>query len=151
MPERKPTTPSSTSPQGRKDASTVLVIDDNPTVTRALTSILDHAGYQVAPCHSGQEALNYAASEPPAAALIDIHLPDISGLELSQKLRDRFGPGWPIIVVSGDTSMENLRSLNRVGASYFISKPFNPERLLQRLHELVAATVPSPEPCDGKE
>ena len=68
--------------------------------------------------------------------MVDIHLPDISGLVLSSKLRERFGPGRPIIILSGDASMENLRSLSHVGATYFISKPFNSQHLIDRLREL---------------
>jgi DNA-binding response OmpR family regulator len=118
-------------------APSVLVVDDSPLVTRALARILSDEGYQPAVCHSGQEALVYIRDHAPAAAVLDIHLPDLSGLVLSSKLRERLGAGPPIIILSGDTSMENLRSLPLVGATYFISKPFRTEHLLEKLGELV--------------
>jgi two-component system response regulator MtrA len=119
-------------------SSTVLIVDDSPVVTRALSTILRQEGYQTAVCHTGAEALGYAQSNAPAnAAVVDIHLPDLSGLILTSKLRQHLGPDRPIIILSGDTSMENIRSLPHVGATYFISKPFNPSHLIQRLRELV--------------
>jgi DNA-binding response OmpR family regulator len=69
--------------------------------------------------------------------VLDIHLPDINGLVLANKLRDRLGAEIPIIIVSGDTSMETIKSLSHVGATYFFSKPVNPNVLVQRLKELV--------------
>ena len=65
--------------------------------------------------------------------MVDVHLPDMNGLILSQKLREQLGPEAPIIVLSGDTSMETLNSLSLVGATYFFSKPVNSEQLLDRI------------------
>jgi DNA-binding response OmpR family regulator len=120
---------------------TVLVIDDNPVVTRALATILRQEGYHPELFHCGADALAYIEqNRPAAAAIVDIHLPDLSGLILSSKLREHYGPEKPIIVLSGDTSIENIKSLAYVGATYFISKPFNPERLVEQLKELVLTT-----------
>ena len=113
----------------------ILVVDDNQNVTRALSFLLKDAGYRPVVFHQGQAALAFSRDEIPVAALVDIHLPDINGLVLSQKLRDQFGPDVPIIVLSGDTSMENLKSLPHVGATYFFSKPVNSASLLERLKE----------------
>ena len=86
----------------------------------------------------GSAALEAAEREKPAAVLLDIHLPDLSGLILAQKLRSIMGPDRPIIMVSGDTSMETLNSLSHVGATYFFSKPMNVGSLLERLKEWLA-------------
>lgn len=117
-------------------APEVLIVDDSPVVTKALARILRDEGYETAVCHTGEEALAYVRSHRPAAAVLDIHLPDLSGLVLSAKIREQLGEGPPIIILSGDASMENLRSLPHVGATYFISKPFNTEHLLEKLGEL---------------
>src|SRR3954470_18549453 len=117
----------------------VLVVDDNEMVAHALGNLLSHEGWRVQICYNGLDALREVECEVLAAAVVDIHLPDISGLVLTAKLRDRYGPKLPIIVLSGDTSMENLRSLPHVGASYFISKPFNSEHLVERLREFSGA------------
>src|SRR5207253_8203234 len=114
-----------------------LIVDDNANVTRALSTFLTGAGYRAIGCHSGTEALATLDSDTPDAAVVDIHLPDISGLILAQKLRDRLGAATPIIVVSGDTSMETLNSLPHVGATYFFSKPLSATMLLQQLRTML--------------
>jgi CheY-like chemotaxis protein len=127
-------------PTQRADSptTTILVVDDNRMVTKALSSLIRDGGYQPIACHSGADALAFAEAEPaPAAAVVDIHLPDINGLILSHKLRERFGAGTPIIVVSGDTSMETIKSLPHVGATYFFPKPVNATLLMGRLKELI--------------
>ena len=117
----------------------VLVVEDNQSVANALAKLLDHEGWRVVLCYNGIDALKQIDCENPAAAVLDIHLPDISGLILSSKLREKFGPKLPIIVLSGDTSMENIRSLVHVGATYFISKPINSEHLVETLRDFAGA------------
>ncbi len=116
---------------------TVLVVDDNERLTRALSTILRNAGYDPIVHHSGTATLAYADGATPAVALIDIHLPDISGLVLAGKLRQKYGPGLPIVIVSGDTSMETINSLPHVGATYFFPKPLRPDHLIERLRDWV--------------
>jgi DNA-binding response OmpR family regulator len=122
--------------------ATILIVDDNENVTRALVGLVQNAGYIGIGCHSGADALASAETTTPAAAVIDVHLPDISGLIVAQKLRERLGPAVPIIVVSGDTSMETLNSLSHVGATHFFSKPLSPVSLLQHLKSLLAGENP---------
>jgi DNA-binding response OmpR family regulator len=119
------------------DPSNILIVDDNQAVTRALSVLVRDAGFRPVACHCGQDALAAIDRMKLSAAVIDIHLPDINGLVLSQKLRERLGPETPIIVVSGDTSMENLRSLQHVGATYFFPKPVNSQHLIEQLKEFV--------------
>ena len=117
----------------------VLVVDDNPNVNKALALLLRRAGFTPIPCHRGADALDYLGrgnGDSLCAAVVDIHLPDISGLILAHKLRDRCGPSTPIIVVSGDTSMETINSLAHIGATYFFSKPVHAAKLVERLKEL---------------
>ncbi len=118
----------------------ILIVDDNQNVTRALVGLVESAGYSGVGCHSGNDALAFAEAQPPAAAVVDVHLPDISGLILAQKLRQRLGPAMPIIIVSGDTSMETLNSLSHVGATYFFSKPLSSALLLKELRRLLPQT-----------
>ena len=119
----------------------ILIVDDSEPTARALAALLGGAGYQAVTAHRGTDALDRASRHEIAAAIVDIHLPDISGLVVSQKLRELFGPDVPIIVLSGDTSMQTLNSLPHVGATYFFSKPVNSNQLLERLREWVS--VPS--------
>ena len=114
---------------------TVLIVDDNEPTAKALAKVLKAAQFETAVSYRGGDAVEYAQRNPVAAAVVDIHLPDISGLVVSQKLRQRLGPSTPIIILSGDTSMEMLNALSHVGATYFFSKPVNSAELVERLQE----------------
>jgi len=115
-------------------AKNVLIVDDDPLVIKAMDLLMSKAGFRPIVCANGTDALHHAKREL-AAAIIDIHLPDINGLELSQQLRDRIGPTTPIIILSGDNSMEIIRALPKTGANYFFSKPVNATALIERLKE----------------
>ena len=115
----------------------VLVVEDNFGVANALAAVIRKAGFDATACHCGSDALAHCRTATPVAAVLDIHLPDINGLVLAHKLRDHLGHDIPIIIVSGDTSMETIKSLSHVGATYFFSKPVNPNVLVDRLKELV--------------
>lgn len=116
---------------------TILLVEDNHELSRAMTQLLKREGYETIVASTGQAALKQVADNVPAAAIIDIHLPDIHGLVLSQKLREACGDAMPIIVLSGDNSMEVIKSLSLVGATYFFSKPVQCDKLLQRLSMLL--------------
>jgi DNA-binding response OmpR family regulator len=131
------------SPRGSR-APRILIVDDNEPTARALSILLGRAQYDTAVALRGSDALKLARNGDADdadggfdAAIVDVHLPDISGLLVSQKLRDALGPDVPIIVLSGDTSMTTLNSLPHVGATYFFSKPVNSNLLVQRLREWV--------------
>ena len=114
---------------------TVLIVDDNEPTAKALAKVLGAAHFQTAVSYRGGDAVDYAQHHPISAAVVDIHLPDLSGLVVTQKLRQHLGPATPIIILSGDTSMETLNSLPHVGATYFFSKPVNSAQLIQRLND----------------
>src|SRR5947209_20458022 len=97
----------------------ILIVDDSQATARGLGGLFPGAGFGATTFGEGLAALDFARLHKPAAAVIDIHLPDISGLVLSQRLREILGPSAPIIVLSGDGSMEVLNSLRYVGATHF--------------------------------
>ena len=116
----------------------ILIVDDNQATAKSLAKVLTAAHYQTAVLLRGKDAIDYARDNPCAAAVVDVHLPDINGLVVSQKLREAMGPNAPIIILSGDTSMEVINALPHVGATYFFSKPVNAGQLLERLKEWLA-------------
>lgn len=113
------------------EATRVLVCDDEPQILRALRVILRDAGYEAVSAASGEEALDLAAVRPPAAAILDLMLPDLDGVEVTQRLRE-----WsemPIIVLSavGEEGAK-VRALS-AGADDYVTKPFGPPELVARL------------------
>ena len=127
---------------GKPQPPSILIVDDSSVTARGLCSLFTSGGYQPTSFHEGLTAIEFARAQKPAAALIDIHLPDISGLVLSKELRDILGPAAPIIVLSGDASMEVLNSLPRVGATYFFQKPVNSYLLLKHFHDQLKDSFP---------
>ena len=118
-------------------AQSIAIVDDTQAVTRALTTLLKNQGFAPVAFNDGLSALAYAKENTPRAAIVDIHLPDINGLVLTQQLRDLLGAETPLIILSGDTSMETLNSLPHVGATYFFPKPVQSAQLIERLQEWV--------------
>lgn len=132
----------SLSPQPAAESSagtrpTVMIVDDHRTVTRALSSVLDRNGFNAVSFNSGSAALAYAQDHEIGAVLLDIHMPDMSGLLVSQKLRTLIPPQTPIIILSGDGSMETLNSLPHVGATHFYRKPIKAALLVEHLRTLL--------------
>jgi two-component system KDP operon response regulator KdpE len=126
---------------GRKPL--VLVCDDEHQILRALRVILRDAGYEALPASTGEEALDVAAVRHPDAAIIDLVLPDMDGIELCRRLRE-----WteiPLIVLSavGDEDAK-VRAL-AAGADDYVTKPFGPRELIARLQANLRRIDPDPE------
>jgi DNA-binding response OmpR family regulator len=115
----------------------IMVVDDDPIVVKAMRVLLHAEGFKTVECQTGSEAMR-VANENISAAVLDIHLPDISGLSLSRQLRGIFKPDVPIIILSGDNSIETLRALPDAGATYFFAKPVNTGMLMSKLKEWTA-------------
>ena len=122
----------------------ILIVDDSMPTARALAELLMREGFEVAAYTNGSDALHYLSVGKPVAAVVDIHLPDISGLAISQHIRQMYGPDLPIIVISGDSSMSNINSLSIVGATYFYSKPVKAQDLIKRIRQLVPTDTAHP-------
>ncbi len=113
----------------------VLVVDDEPQILRALRVILRNAGYDVATAETKSEALDAVSVRPPDAMVLDLVLPDGSGVDVCAEVRS--WSSLPIIVLSavGD-EREKVRALD-VGADDYITKPFGTEELLARLRAVL--------------
>jgi two-component system KDP operon response regulator KdpE len=109
----------------------ILVVDDEPQILRALRVVLRDAGFEVVPAETAAEALDRAAVRPPQAAIVDLMLPDMDGVELTHKLRE-----WsemPILVLSAVGEEEQKVRALQAGADDYITKPFGSRELVARL------------------
>ncbi len=125
----------------------VLVVDDEPQILRALRINLSVRGYEVTTAATGAGALRAAAEKHPDVVVLDLGLPDISGIEVLAGLR-----GWltaPVIVLSARTdSADKVEALD-AGADDYVTKPFGMDEFLARLRAAVrrgAAAVDTDEP-----
>ena len=121
----------------------VLVIDDEPQILRALRINLSVRGYDVHTAATGAQALHTAAAHPPDVVILDLGLPDISGIDVLAGLR-----GWltaPVIVLSARTdSSDKVQALD-AGADDYVTKPFGMDEFLARLRAAVRRATTTPE------
>jgi two-component system, OmpR family, KDP operon response regulator KdpE len=122
------------------DATRVLVCDDEPQILRALRVILRDAGYEAITAATGEEALDRAAVKPPAAAILDLMLPDIDGVEVTKRLRE--WSAMPIIVLSAVGEEEAKVRALAAGADDYVTKPFGPPELVARLEAVLRRAKP---------
>jgi two-component system, OmpR family, KDP operon response regulator KdpE len=122
------------------DATRILVCDDEPQILRALRVILRDAGYEAVTASSGEEALDRAAVKPPEAAILDLMLPDIDGVEVTRRLRE-----WsemPIVVLSAVGEEDRKVEALAAGADDYVTKPFGPRELIARLEAVLRRAKP---------
>jgi two-component system KDP operon response regulator KdpE len=117
----------------------VLVVDDEPQIVRGLKIILRNAGYAVEAAETASEALAALAARPPDALVLDLVLPDGTGVAVCEEVRR-----WsqlPILVLSavGD-EREKVRALD-AGADDYVTKPFGTDELLARLRALMRRSI----------
>jgi two-component system KDP operon response regulator KdpE len=122
----------------------VLVVDDEPQILRALQTNLRGAGYEVETAATAEGALSAAAMRPPDAVILDLVLPDRSGIEVCRELRSwSSAPVLVLSVVGGEA--EKVAALD-AGADDYVEKPFGIDELLARLRALLRRAGPSTEP-----
>jgi two-component system KDP operon response regulator KdpE len=123
--------------------TTVLVVDDEPQIVRALRINLRARHYEVYVAQTGAQALEQAAHHPPDVVILDLGLPDLDGVEVIAGLR-----GWtdaPIIVLSGRAdSTDKVEALD-AGADDYVTKPFGMDELLARMRAVVRRSATEPD------
>jgi two-component system KDP operon response regulator KdpE len=120
--------------------TSVLVVDDEPQILRALAINLRARHYDVFTAATGAGALAEAAAHEPDLVVLDLGLPDIDGVEVIRGLR-----GWstaPIVVLSGRTDSADKVDALDAGADDYVTKPFAVDELLARLRAAARRAVP---------
>jgi two-component system KDP operon response regulator KdpE len=110
---------------------TILIVEDDPSVTRVLRAALLTRGYAVCAAETGQAALDAAERENPAVILLDLGLPDLDGLDVCRTLR-----AWskvPIIVVTAEGADDRKVVALDQGADDYVTKPFSMPELMARI------------------
>jgi DNA-binding NarL/FixJ family response regulator len=117
---------------------TVLIADPDEAARDLLSGVLRNAGYEPLEASAGDEALELAHATAPAAAILEIPLPGLSGYELCTALRVEFGADMPVIFLTGT----RIEPYDRVaglllGADDYVTKPYSAGELLVRLRNLL--------------
>jgi FixJ family two-component response regulator len=118
------------------DSPIVFVVDDDYRVREALSRLISSVGLRVAAFGSAAEFLESEKPDAPACLILDLELPDVSGLELQQELAEGDAP--PIVFITGHGDIPSSVRAMKAGAIEFLSKPFGEQELL---HAIDAAII----------
>lgn len=118
------------------DSPVVFVVDDDSRVRDALSSLIASVGLRVSSFGSASEFLKAEKPDAPACLVLDLELPDISGLDLQQELASREAP--PIVFITGHGDVPSSVRAMKAGAVEFLSKPFGEQELLSAIDSAIA-------------
>ena len=125
----------STQPLGR-----ILVVEDDPSVQKALRRLFETEGYAVEVQANGQSALESFQAAPPAVIILDLRLPKLSGSDLCKVVKAQ-APELPIVVLSATSDVSDKVLLLELGADDYVTKPFSPRELLARVRTALRHTT----------
>ena len=110
---------------------TILIVDDEKEIADLIELYLINDGYNVKKFYSGIEALTFAEKNPVDLAVLDIMLPDIDGLHICRKIREKYF--YPIIMLTAKVEETDKITGLAIGADDYITKPFNPLEVTARV------------------
>ena len=117
----------------------ILVVDDEPEVRQLMEHFLTDRGYEVRIAENGRLGLAALDTFTPDVVLLDMHMPEMDGLETLQRLASR-APSLPVIMVTVNDDVETTSRLLQLGAADYVPKPFNLEYLEQAINIQLSAT-----------
>ncbi|MBU0567668.1 response regulator [bacterium] len=119
-------------------AKKILVVDDNVDMVDLLKSILEMEGYDVIEAFDGQEALDKSKQQQPDFILLDIMMPIMDGWETCRRLKGcRKTSQIPVTILTARVNPEDREKASRLGADDYLTKPFDPDELLNRIKKVV--------------
>ncbi len=118
--------------------TSVLAVDDSPSIRQMVSYTLESAGYNVVVACDGDEALKIAKNTNMNLVITDVNMPNMDGITLVKKLRSLSDYKFkPILILTTESSMEKKMQGKSAGATGWIVKPFNPDLLLTTLKKVL--------------
>src|SRR2546421_6392007 len=114
----------------------ILIVDDDPRITDLLRRILAYEGYSTTIAASGSEALNRLLERPPDLVILDIMLPGLDGIEVTQRIRAAGDNVSILMLTARDAVADRVKGLE-IGADDYLVKPFAHEELLARVKAML--------------
>ncbi|GAB5490713.1 MAG: hypothetical protein Phog2KO_09280 [Phototrophicaceae bacterium] len=116
----------------------ILVVDDDAMNREVMEAFLLSEGYEVLLASNGQDGLNLAHEYQPSTIILDVRMPDISGYAVCEKLKQSGETkNIPIMIMTGFDAREDYERGKAAGADEFLTRPFDGDDLLNRIHKLV--------------
>ena len=121
-------------PLGTSSPHDVLVVEDDPEINELIGAYVELAGYSCRRCSRGSEAIAAAHDNPPSLVVLDVMLPDLDGFEICRRLRsDPRTTAVPIVMLTALDQDDMRRRAAQCGATEYMTKPFDPDRLLNTI------------------
>ncbi|MGK2870432.1 MAG: response regulator transcription factor [Mycobacterium sp.] len=117
----------------------VLVVDDEPVLAELVSMALRYEGWDIATAGDGATAIELARDNPPDVVVLDVMLPDMSGLDVLRRLRE-LKPGLPLLLLTAKDSVEDRIAGLTAGGDDYVTKPFSIEEVVLRLRALLRRT-----------
>lgn len=122
--------------------TTVLIVDDEPNIVQLVRITLEDSRVQVLEAADGTTALDRAVAYRPDLVLLDVDLPDVSGLEVCRRLKeDRQLANTKVIMLTAAAQRDDVARGLAAGADEYLTKPFSPVRLLSLVEQLMPQTI----------
>ena len=119
----------------------ILVVDDEVNITQILEFSIGAEGYEVITAANGEEAIDKARREQPDLIILDVMMPKIDGYEACRILKaNPLTKGIPVVLLTAKGRDIDKRLGYEVGATDYIIKPFSPNKLVDRIHQLLVGT-----------
>jgi len=117
---------------------TIMVVDDNPDIITIVKTILEGKGYYVLSASSGQELLHLLTDRKPDLIILDIMMPEMDGLEVLGRLKAvTETASIPVILLTAKVQYEDVLGGYKLGADYYITKPFTSTQLVNGINLLL--------------
>jgi two-component system, OmpR family, alkaline phosphatase synthesis response regulator PhoP len=117
---------------------TIMVVDDNPDIITIVKTILEGKGHSVMSAASGAELLNMLKGQKPDLIILDIMMPEMDGLEVLSKLKAMSETATiPVILLTAKVQYEDVLGGYKLGADYYITKPFTSTQLVNGINLLL--------------
>src|SRR6184192_346489 len=125
---------------GGSQQQRILVVDDEPSIVDAVATALRYEGYEVEEATTGREALAAVARVEPDLVVLDWMLPDVDGIEVGRRLRER-GFKTAILFLTAKDAVENKVEALRAGGDDYVTKPFSLAEIVARVHAILRRTA----------
>ena len=114
----------------------ILIVDDEPDIAEVLGDRLEAAGFDVRIVHRARAAYGAVAEDAPDLILMDVQMPEISGMEALLELKTHH-PDIPVLMVSASTTQEVANESIKRGAEGFLLKPYEPQELMSKVNGIL--------------
>lgn len=116
----------------------ILVVEDDEAIRELIVYTLGNAGYESSAASDGIEGLDQLKRRRPSAVLLDVNMPRMDGFAMLEHMKaDESMRDLPVLMLTAQSSPEDIRRGIRLGASDYIGKPFEPRQLLRRIQRML--------------